>query len=529
MRTLLNQQTVKTHHNLADEKEFEFVMRQLGGEDRLRKNCPELYKILHYSSKQERRAANGLTTAPLMKSSLPQGDTYGLTDSVGIRTLNYDIKTDAYTSSGMSMVEENKSLAIVGELYDKTNNQSLDGFAVAASNAHNLKGESRCKSVSLMKSDDYEFQAISTFYKIVKDKDGCERIVSETHQTDALKVLGKSSIVEKMVVEDPMPKYHPKANSTVLYYNNRTGPGCDYYYNNVNTKDNKVEVNIDFSGSVTFMKEFSPIYVDKNKDFVLQLIDKGAANFNMSFWNEIEWTVSDRTLSWKFPSNWHNWLDSSQFYLTNDAQFYCKMYVETEMGIAIPIVISSMDIGHEDPSYCAIKPITIEWGCFAKGTRILMANHSEKFIEEIRQGDQIMTRGGSAIVTEVIRGREETLAMIGTSSGKCICVTRDHPMLTQDGWKRADELSAADILEMYGGKDSINELHLLEYNDEVFSVRIDSDEALVAEGFYTGDFGCQNRIGKKEERPLQKKEGYQQEFEALVAELNREMKHEGRE
>ncbi len=529
MKTLLNQQTVKIYHNLADENEFQFIMGRLGGEDRLKKNCPELYKILHYSSKQERRVANGLTTAPLLKSSLPEGDNYGLEDSIGIRTLNYDIQTNVYTSSGMSMVEENKSLAIIGQLYDKTNNQSLDGFAVGVSDAHNLEGESLCKSSSLIKSNDYEFQAISTFYKIVKDKDGHERLVSETHETDALKVLGKNNIVEKLVVKDPMPKNHPGAKKTVLYYNNRTGKGCDYYYNNVNTKDNKVEVNIDFSGSVTFMKGFSPIYVDKNKDFMLQLVDKGAANFNMSFWNKIEWAISDRTLSWKFPSNWHDWLDSSQFHLTNDAQFYCKMYVETEKGIAIPITISSMDIEHKDPSYCAINPIKIEWGCFAKGTRILMADYSEKFIEEIRQGDQIKIQGSSAIVTEVIRGREETLAMIGTERGKCICVTRDHPMLTQGGWKRADELSAADILEMYDGRDSIKELHLIEYNKEVFSVRIDSEEALVAEGFYTGDFGCQNRIGKKKEQPSQKKEGYQQELEALVAELNREMKYNGRE
>lgn len=529
MNVLSNLQTGKMYHNLANEEELRFIMGRLGGENRLKKSYPELYKILHYSSEQERRAANGLTAAPLREPSPQAGDNYGLTDSVGIRTLNYDIQTTAYTSSGMSMVEKNKNLVIVGQLYDKTNNQSLDGFAVGASDAQELDGEALCKSSSLIKSEDYEFQAISTFYKIVVDKDGNERIVSETHETDALKVLGTSSIVEKLVVGDPMPKNHSGAKETVLYYNNRTGSGCDYYYDNVNTQENKVEVNIDFSGSVTFMKGFSPVYVDKNKDFMLQMVDKGAANFDMNFWNDIEWSVSDRTLSWKFPSNWHDWLDSSQFHLTNAAQFYCKMYVETEKGIAIPIVISSLDIEHKDPSYCSINPITIEWGCFAKGTHILMADRSEKCIEEVRPGDRVMTQGGSAVVEEVIRGKEETLAVIGTSRGKRILVTQDHPMLTQDGWKRADELSAADILEMYDGKDSISELYLTDYHNEVFSIRIDSQEALVAEGFCTGDFGCQNRIGKQEDQPPQKKEEYQQELEALVAELDREMKRDGRE
>lgn len=519
----------RMRHSLAKEEEFRFITERLGGEGKLKKSYPELYRILLYSSEQERRAANGLTTAPLREPSPQAGDDYGLTDSVGIRTLNYDIQTTAYTSSGMSMVEENKNLVIIGELYDKTNHQSLDGFAVGASDTQELNGEALCKSSSLIRSRDYEFQAVSTFSKIVVDGEGKERFVSETHETDAVKVLGASSLVEKLVVDDPVPKKHPGAKKTVIYYNNRTGAGCDYYYKNVNTEEKKVEVNVDFSGSVTFMKGFSPLYVDKNKDFMLQLVDKGAANFDMNFWNEIEWTVSDRTLSWKFPPNWHDWLNSSQFHLTNGAQFYCKMYVMTEKGISIPVVISSMDIEHKDPSYCAINPITIEWGCYAKGTRILMADHTEKCIEEIRPGDQVKTRGGSALVEEVIRGREETLAMIGTGRGKCLRVTQDHPMLTQDGWKRADELTAADILEMYDGKDSIAELHLTEYHDEVFSIRTNSEEALVAEGFYTGDFGCQNRIGKREDEKPRKKEGYQEEIEALAAELDRRMKHDRRE
>lgn len=216
MNVLSNQQTGKMYHNLANEEELRFIMGRLGGENRLKKSYPELYKILHYSSEQERRAANGLTAAPLRGPSPQAGDNYGLTDSVGIRTLNYDIQTTAYTSSGMSMVEKNKNLVIVGQLYDKTNNQSLDGFAVGASDAQELDGEALCKSSSLIKSEDYEFQAISTFYKIVVDKDGNERIVSETHETDALKVLGTSSIVEKLVVGDPMPKDHPGAKKTVL-------------------------------------------------------------------------------------------------------------------------------------------------------------------------------------------------------------------------------------------------------------------------------------------------------------------------
>jgi len=59
-----------------------------------------------------------------------------------------------------------------------------------------------------------------------------------------------------------------------------TGDECDYYYNNVSTGEYDVEINIDFSGCATFIEGFEPLYVDKNRDFMLQLISNGAAVFD---------------------------------------------------------------------------------------------------------------------------------------------------------------------------------------------------------------------------------------------------------
>ena len=519
--------TKRIRHNLADLRGLEFVTEKLGGEERLKKKYPEVYKMLVCSGKYEQMLANGDTVAPLLWPGSSEGETFGLIDSVGIRTLNYDVSSTAYTSSGMSLVEENKSMVIVGELKDITHGQSLDGFAVTASNSHELDGFSCVKSASLIRDTEYEFLASSTFYKTVIDQEGTPHYVCETQQTDVVKVIDAASIVQELIVNDPIPIKHPGADITKVYYNNRTSSGCDYYYDNVSSGEYDVEVNVDFSGSVTFLKGFAPLYVDKNNDFNLQMINKGAAAFNIGYWNDIVWDVSGQTLSWKFPSNWHDRLQSKLFHAANPVDFYCKMNVATESGLSIPIVISSYGIEHSDPSYKKINQIDIEWGCFAKGTAIIMADGTENRIEEIKTGERVLTQNGSAEVTEVIRGQEEKLICIATGSGNRLLITKDHPVLTEEGWKRANELSAADILLMRHGRDVIKELHMQEYNGPVYSIRIDSEDALIAEGFYAGDFGQQNKI-PVESAGNANKEAYQEEMEELIKDLDMEMKRKGR-
>lgn len=513
--------TVKHCHNLAVPDEMEHILAQLGGTEKLKRSYPEVYKMLMRSGERARKIANGVTTAPLIRDT-KTGDILGKSDSIGIRVLNFDIFTDTFTSSGMSMVKENKSLVIIGELKDITHNHSLDGFAVTSNNTNELAGFSDVPSSQLVFDQEYEFLASSTFYRTVTDENGKDYYVTETHATDAVKMLKASALVESMTVNDPMPIKHPSADKTVIFYNNRKGDDCDYYYNNVSSGDYDVEINVDFSGSVTFIEGFAPEYVDKNKDFMLQLISKGAATFNTAYWNDIEWKVNGRTLSWRFPTNWHNRLKSSDFHAANPVAFYCKMNIMTQAGILVPIVVFSEKIDHRDPSYKQINALNIQWGCFAEGTRITMCDGTQKPVEAIQKGDKVRTKNGTANVTGTVTGEESKMVVIGTSHGNKLLISKGHPILTESGWKTAEALSAADRLLTVAGTESISELHYCDYQSKVYSFSIDSDDAVVAERIYAGDFERQNR--KHQNKPQKKKETYQEEMEALVQELDRSLK-----
>lgn len=521
--TALNR-TVK--HNPANEEHFGFLTRALGGEQLLRQKYPDLYKILLYTREKAVKQANGLS-AGQMKAAAPFD--YGLKDSMKIRTINYDPYTTVATVSSIDLVEKNPSLIMTGELKDITHNELIDGFAICDYDTHALEGSIKGDSKKLIRGDEYEFLATTTFFRIVYDGEGKPSMDSQTDTTDAKKVVSSSTIVRNVTVENPDSVRHPGASQTVIYYNNRRGSGCDYYYNNVGSRSDSVDVYIPFSGSVEFNDNFKPSYVDKNTNFKLQIenINNGAASFNTAHWNEIQWKVDGSVLSWRFPDCWYNILAKNNFAVANDVNFYCQMYIAVKSGsftVPVPIVISSRDYEHPDPSFRKIRKLYIEWGCFAQGTVIRMSDGSLKQIQDIKAGERVKTENGSAAVTEVITGTERDMVFIKTPNGNEIKVTKDHPVLTGQGFKAAGALNAGDILKMEYGDDMIAELHYVTYGGNVFSIRTDSEEPVTAEGFYMGDFGCQNRLKEKPRKSSSiAKEGFQQELEDLVGSLNRQL------
>lgn len=523
--------SVKIFHNLANDDHFQFILRSLGGKQLLMKRYPELYKILLYTQEKQRSALSGIHRTRGMPSPSASNDDYiyGTFDSMKIRTLNYDPKTTLESVSSIQTVDANPSLIIIGEVTDVTHRKSIDGFAVYDSDSQVLDGSIHIASPSLIKDTEYEFLAKSTFSKIDYDEEGKPFYYSVTDITDAKKVMAAGTLVKGITINDPLPIKHEAAAQTVVYYNNRKGSGCDYYYNNVKNDGKSVEVYIPFKGTVEFAPGFKPLYVDRNLDFMLQIetARNGTAAFHTGHWNEIKFSTNASSLSWEFPERWYDILQKNNFGAANNVGFYCKMYVALSGGISVPIVISSEDREHQDPSFKRIPKLTIEWGCFAKGTWIRMGDGSLKKIDDIKAGDLVKTDNGIATVSELVVGTEQKMVLIRTSNSRTLTVTADHPIKTIAGWKKAGDLNAADILQTEAGPSAIEELHYVDYADTVFGIRLDAESALIAQGIYAGDFGCQNRLAQQPEaKPSTKREAFQQELSDLIASVNSQLRKE---
>lgn len=512
---------------VPDERNIDQTLERLGGEDIIRRKYPELYKAVLNSRERAK-------TAP-PRASENIGDIFGTEDSCKIRTLNFSPDTTLSCVSGMEMETAKPTLSMIGYVVDTDTGKKVDGFAVTENNTDTLFGKCKASSSELVKGASKRFIARTSFVVIEKDENGRSFAKTLESVMDSLKTKENEPIVKKLTVNAPIPVKHPGAAYTAVFYN-RSGSNSDYEYKNVKSGNDCIDVYMPFSGSVEFNAPYAPdpknpVVMDGENALILQIenLRNGAANFNKEYQSGIKWNVTGQTLSWEFPDNWHDILSKKKLNCANNMNFYCQMYVNTTLKIPIPIVIQSNGKEHEDPSYQKIPYINILWGCFAKDVLIRMENGRLLPIEQIKAGDKVMTKDSVVrTVTEVVTGSEEKLVHIKTAGLNRIRVSPEHPMLTTEGMMKAKDLTAGTILITEDGRESIESLYLVNYNDTVYNLVLDGEGILIANNFYAGDFAEQNRAPKVIHRlpAPQKPEEIQEELADLIKGINERQKNE---
>jgi len=516
---------VRTLRTEAREENLEATLEKIGGEELIKRKYPELYKAV-MNTRQK------LRTPCSCRSDENDEYIFGTRDSCKIRMLNYTPETTLSTVSGIDTDVPKPSLAIIGDIEDMDIGKSIDGFAVSANNVDSLKASSVTNSSVLTSGSSGKFIAKSSFIIIDKDKNGSSFVKTLDSVMESQKIINNEYIVKELDVCAPMPIKHLGASCTTIYYNRR-GNNSDYEYSNVKCNNDDIYVYMPFSGSVEFNGMYAPdpdnpVIKDGDKGLILQIenVRNGSSNFDLNYWNDIQWNVTGSVLTWEFPDNWHNVLKKNRLTCANDLNFYCKMYINTTIGVAVPIVIQSNGEEHQDPSYKKIPFINILWGCFAKDVLIRMADGSSKPIDQIVAEDTVMTKDGTGCaVLEVITGNEDQLVYIETSLKNRIRVSKDHPMLTVEGMVKADQLTAGTHLVTADGVESIESLYLVKYFDKAYNLRLEREAVLIADNFYAGDFSCQNRICKYTPPLPAKLEAVQEELADFIDSINKSKKN----
>jgi len=96
----------------------------------------------------------------------------------------------------------------------------------------------------------------------------------------------------------------------------------------------------------------------------------------------------------------------------------------------------------------------ISGGCLTAGHKIWMADGSSKNIEDIQQGDVVVTLDGDIDVSETFTFDDKEVIEIELETGEIIQATNEHKFLTQQSnnqlvWKTVAELSENDeILQL---------------------------------------------------------------------------------
>jgi len=100
---------------------------------------------------------------------------------------------------------------------------------------------------------------------------------------------------------------------------------------------------------------------------------------------------------------------------------------------------------------------TGQCGCFLDGTTVELSDGHKKPISEIDIGNSLKTGQGDDLVTHLFHTTSKGQKIYGFNDKEPF-VTESHPFMTQDGWKRADEIIVGDFLHKSG-----SERELVEY------------------------------------------------------------------
>lgn len=216
--------------------------------------------------------------------------------------------------------------------------------------------------------------------------------------------------------------------------------------------------------------------------------------------NDIILEVSDDRIAYNMMGPWSQTLLDEGGFVNHPFNFQlditCKVITQNNTTAEYNFCISSILPKGE---FCLehIPQITIKWGCLAEGTEILMADGTQKIVENIRIGDLVKTDGGIVKVTNMWSGKEEECLLVRADNGRELIMTKSHPVLTAEGWKQAGELICGDVLKTESGGAAVCEIERVPKTVTVYNPET-GGKIIYANGFAVGDFTLQNSRSEKE-------------------------------
>lgn len=170
-------------------------------------------------------------------------------------------------------------------------------------------------------------------------------------------------------------------------------------------------------------------------------------------------------------------------------------------------------ISGADTEKCAISAVATSspeqrtvLGCFDPATRILMADHSQRRIDEIKAGDLVRNpiTGQETPVVRTTIGPEagKGLFLVGVA-GKAVKVTSNHPFMTANGLRMAKDLQKTD--RILAADKSFRKIETIEkltetagqivVNIALATGKFSAEEHMVlADGVVSGDLFLQERL-----------------------------------
>lgn len=334
-------------------------------------------------------------------------------------------------------------------------------------------------------------------------------------------------IVESTTVFEPRAKNNKE---TIVLYGREPykGETEDYKYKDNIQKNGKVRAMLPVRGEVLFSKEcpISKVHFDGDNAPKLQLFFE-TGDVPVCYQGDYKkaFIIDGQKLSFHFDTDWGTDMDVHRFKVSTIVKLHLTFKVTVKwkgIDYTVAIIVKSLGIDTADTATTVIiEPISVRWGCLGKDTMVEMADYSRRKISDIRPGDYVRTLQGIGHVVDIFRGYEEEIIYLETSSGRNILLTGDHPVQTDKGIKRAEDVFADDrIMTETGQYEEVTALYMKKYQDTVYNLWIGGERTFYANGLLVGDFEEQNMaVRKKQERWTPEVQKLKEEMKKLVVSM----------
>lgn len=516
--------------DFSNPEDAKAVANMLGGEENLKSKYPNVHKAFLKTVEEHTKIRNA-------------GNSVGDVNSLGL-------SSGAFTSTVAVVPYTKNSNKMLRSSGNNDSDERVDGMLQCSSivqgnypwNAAHVNGVIKDKTAGTVihsygkilknKNHDDVFQSIDTkdinIYgdqtlnhtiecKALKE-DGTLEVLN-SHNNDFI-IKGTSAPVVYMNLDDPKSKI---GNDPIVVLYGRAPAGnetADYSYPD-NTalppSGDTVNTILPIKGQITFSDDIVP--VEYGADVTsqvpqLQLEGKGICKYNHTQ-EEIAKCFSisasnPQVVEFDLTPDWKRILDITA-YKGHDHQvdinflfsFYYKVKIMGAIEDYQSITIRSAtkaDLGgksyyesNNEPNVYLPK-LHIRWGCFAKDTMIKKADNSTVAVSDLNIGDELISINGKTVkIKDIVKGKEESIHIITTKSGKKIKVTNGHPLLTSEGPVNSSDIRPNMELLCEDGRDVVEFVYTEPYGDMTYNIVTDNgSDWLSANGLWAGNYDCQN-------------------------------------
>lgn len=500
--------------------------------------CPTLKKRL---DKQDDHKSNASSSSEFAKDD-------AIDNTVELHSMQF-IKDQLYFLSEANFREQKAGILAGLEIIDEDDGATLLSAYEDGYDRNNLVLElfEQMKNMEVLLKNEKKLRA--DLHYIWCDAQGETGSIDKSYSFDTLSLR---TLVDELKVSEP--RAENKKETIILYAcSAASGEKKDYNYkeNVVDRSTNSVTIRIPLDGSVKIDPkwEIEELVFKKPESeetkytrLFLTLSNGGVVEYNKGNFGELFHIDKEHnviTFKTAHPEgskvvrdnecdSWKVQLDLSRFSvkttITLTLHLVLKVHNRNQPAINhnILVTVSSAPSLIYQESSMLIEPISICWGCLRRGSRIRLADGSQKPIEAVRIGDMLMsTEGYPKRVIDICTGHEDIFVVLNVGESD-IYMTLEHPIMTADGWKQAGDLIATDkIIAEDGCQKEIKKLDRDQKTDQVYSLCFEEPGAMICESVVMGDFFQQNSLYRNKTEVNETARKIQDEMRAFKESIHR--------